>query len=188
MGERLHESAALESYRDPCIAYDAEADTVLFALALDDIAPCQMQTGDVYTVEFSRVLPAVEPFFAPLPWELLTGERLDTLTVATEKYISGERREETRTVLVPGQTPAELGTELCSLSSMGFDQDGAFHIQLRLADASAGNTATCRRVCRRWSGRWAPLGDPHHIPVGRNIVLRYPVPYADGGAFRPVPH
>lgn len=45
VGERLHESAALESYRDPCIAYDAEADTVLFALALDDIAPCQMQTG-----------------------------------------------------------------------------------------------------------------------------------------------
>ena len=138
VGERLHESAALESYRDPCIAYDAEADTVLFALALDDIAPCQMQTGDVYTVEFSRVLPAVEPFFAPLPWELLTGERLDTLTVATEKYISGERREETRTVLVPGQTPAELGTELCSLSSMGFDQDGAFHIQLRLADGVGG--------------------------------------------------
>ena len=100
VGERLHESAALESYRDPCIAYDAEADTVLFALALDDIAPCQMQTGDVYTVEFSRVLPAVEPFFAPLPWELLTGERLDTLTVATEKYISGERREETRTCLL----------------------------------------------------------------------------------------
>ena len=28
VGERLHESAALESYRDPCIAYDAEADTV----------------------------------------------------------------------------------------------------------------------------------------------------------------
>ena len=138
VGERLHESAALESYRDPCIAYDAEADTALFALALDDIAPCQMQTGDVYTVEFSRVLPAVEPFFAPLPWELLTGERLDTLTVATEKYISGERREETRTVLVPGQTPAELGTELCSLSSMGFDQDGAFHIQLRLADGVGG--------------------------------------------------
>ena len=27
-------------------------------------------------------------------------------------------------------------------------------------------------------------GDPHHIPVGRNIVLRYPVPYADGGAQR----
>ena len=86
-GERLHESAALESYRDPCIAYDAEADTALFALALDDIAPCQMETGDVYTVEFSRILPSVEPFFAPLPWELLTGERLDTLTAATEKYI-----------------------------------------------------------------------------------------------------
>ncbi len=61
-GERLHESAALESYRDPCIAYDAEADTALFALALDDIAPCQMETGDVYTVEFSRILPSVEPF------------------------------------------------------------------------------------------------------------------------------
>ena len=45
-GERLHESAALESYRDPCIAYDAEADTALFALALDDI-------GCVY----SRILP-----------------------------------------------------------------------------------------------------------------------------------
>ena len=97
-----------------------------------------METGDVYTVEFSRILPSVEPFFAPLPWELLTGERLDTLTVATEKYISGEKREETRTVLVPGQTPAELGTELCSLSSMGFDQDGAFHIQLRLADGVGG--------------------------------------------------
>ena len=119
--------------------------------------------GDVYTVEFSRILPSVEPFFAPLPWELLTGERLDTLTVATEKYISGEKREETRTVLVPGQTPAELGTELCSLSSMGFDQDGAFHIQLRLADGVGGEYGYLQTGMPQVEWEVEPLGrsTPH---------------------------
>ena len=175
VGERLHESAALESYRDPCIAYDAEADTALFALALDDIAPCQMETGDVYTLEFSRILPSVEPFFAHLPWELLTGERLDTLTVATEKYISGEKREETRTVLVPGQTPAELGRGFPHSAPAGGRRRRG--IRLPTDGYAAGGVGGGRH--------W---GDPHHIPVGRNIVLRYPVPYADGGAFRPVPH
>ena len=81
-----------------------------------------------------------------------------------------------------------IGTELCSLSSMGFDQDGAFHIQLRLADGVGGEYGYLQTGMPQVEWEVAPLGDPHHIPVGRNIVLRYPVPYADGGAFRPVPH
>ena len=63
-----------------------------------------------------------------------TDSRSTMLGAVEEDYIQGRAV----LLLVPGQTPAELGTELCSLSSMGFDQDGAFHIQLRLADGVGG--------------------------------------------------
>ena len=37
-------------------------------------------------------------------------------------------------VLEPEQTPAELGSPYMSLSSMGLDEDGGFHIQVALRE------------------------------------------------------
>lgn len=140
-GDRLSGSSVLNG--DPCLAYDSQSRTALFAKsfsALELELGLVDENGDA-VLEFYRLLPAVQEVGqVSLPWELVTGERLDTLTLAAEDCQWGQftpRAEST--VLTPEQTPAELDTELFSLSSMGFDEGGSFHIQLRLADGVNAN-------------------------------------------------
>ncbi len=135
-GDRLSGESVLGG--NSCLAYDSQSRTALFA---ETFRAVEMDLGLVdgektMNLEYSWLLPAVKNVGqTPLPWKLVTGERLDTLTLAAEdcQWGSSAPRAE-NTVLAPEQTPAELDTGLLSLSSMGFDDTGSFHIQLHLAD------------------------------------------------------
>lgn len=50
---------------------------------------------------------------------------------------------------------------------MGFDQDGAFHIQLRLADGVGGEYGYLQTGMPQVEWEVGAIGEnPHHIPVG----------------------
>lgn len=70
-----------------------------------------------------------------IPKSLLSGETLKTqpLTEGEKKGI-GSVEGQAVPVLLPGQTPADLGSPYVSLSSAGFDENGDYHIQLALAE------------------------------------------------------
>lgn len=140
-GNRLGGDSVLDG--NSCLAYDSQTHTALFTETFHAV---EMERGLVdgqgtMNLEYSWLLPAVQDVGqVPLPWELVTGERLDTLILAAEDCQWGPYVPRVEnTVLIPEQTPAELDTELFSLSSMGFDEAGAFHIQLRLADGVTPN-------------------------------------------------
>ena len=115
-GNRLSGDSVLDG--NSCLAYDSQTHTALFTETFHAV---EMERGLVdgqgtMNLAYSWLLPAAED----CQW----GPHVPRVE---------------NTVLIPGQTPAELDTELFSLSSMGFDEAGAFHIQLRLVDGVTPN-------------------------------------------------
>ena len=136
-GNRLSGKSVLEGYNSSCLAYDPESRTALFGVDIDPMWYQGRDEAGNYTLEFGVIQPAVVRFNqVELPWELVTDRRLDSMTLSTQDCVEcmDTAPVEANTVLVPNQTPADLGTELFTLSSMGFDQAGAIHVQIRLAD------------------------------------------------------
>lgn len=136
-GERLSEMSWLDG--NPCLSYNGQSGSALFA--------CSFQTEELerrelinengnLTLACKQLLPALQLIEeVPLPWDLVTAQRQETLTLGEDacQWDGQEPRAES-IVLAPNQTPAALETELFSLSSMGFDESGCFHIQLCLAE------------------------------------------------------
>lgn len=126
-GNRLGEDAAFNDFWNTPTAYDAEKHTALYSRGLD----LQDRNEDgTATLSIDCFLPGLERFESvKLPWDLVTETRLETMTVEPEGGIWDDKL-----VLKPNQTPAELSTDLVSLSSMGFDSNGVFHVQIAVAD------------------------------------------------------
>lgn len=136
-GNRLSGKSVLEGYNSSCLAYDPETRTALFGVAIDPMWYQGRDEAGQYTLEFDAIQPAVVRFDqVELPWELVTARRLDSMTLSAQDCVEcmDSAPVEANTVLVPNQTPAGLGTELFTLSSIGFDQAGAIHVQIRLAE------------------------------------------------------
>lgn len=127
------------------MAYDPDTKTALFAVNLRMLLN-EIHEGRMDDLEFTceaiypgRVeLPSEEEMVtAPngtycqengiaIPKSLFTKKTLKTFSV------SENGRE--YTVLEPNQTPADIGSEYFSVSSIGFDEEGSLHVQLALAD------------------------------------------------------
>ena len=70
-----------------------------------------------------------------LPTELLEPDNVLETMPAPEDPDTIWSPDDDRMVLAPEQTPMELeGTDMFRLSSMGFDEKGRLHIQIRVAD------------------------------------------------------
>ena len=139
-GNRLSGESVLEGYDSSCLAYDPETRTALFGVDIDPMWYQGRDEAGNYTLEFDAIQPAVVRFDqVELPWALVTARRLDSMTLSAQDCVEcmDTAPVEANTVLVPNQTPADLGTELFTLSSMGFDQAGAIHVQIRLAEGVA---------------------------------------------------
>lgn len=135
-GGRLDDTCRLDQAQ--CLAYDSQRRTALFAEnfnALDLARGLVNEQGEA-ELSFSTLVPGIRDIGAVnLPWEQVTGEKLETLTLSASEcqWWNIVPRAESA-VLEPEQTPAALDTELFSLSALGFDEAGSFHIQLRMAD------------------------------------------------------
>ena len=139
-GDRLSGESVLEGYDSSCLAYDPETRTALFGVDIDPMWYQGRDEAGNYTLEVGAIQPAVVRFDqVELPWALVTARRLDSMTLSAQDCVEcmDTAPVEANTVLVPNQTPADLGTELFTLSSMGFDQAGAIHVQIRLAEGAA---------------------------------------------------
>lgn len=136
------------------IAYDAESKTALFAIDLAvPINEVRMGRAEELAITCKAVypnrieLPREEtPLLAggaeylwqhgiDIPKSLYANRVLKTrpLTEKEQEGI-GSRENLAIPVLLPNQTPADLGSPYVSLSSAGFDENGHFHIQLALAE------------------------------------------------------
>lgn len=137
-GDRLTGRSALQFPSRTCAAYDEKSRTALFEIPIDPMWYRGRDADGCYTLAFDTLLPAVATVDGvSLPWALLSADKLETLELKAEECEQSAPRlepEKSSVVLAPNQTGAELETGLVSLSSMGFDEDGVFHLQLRLAD------------------------------------------------------
>lgn len=123
-GDRLDETTLA---RGSLVAYDERTRTGLYAYQL--YAQNRNEVGTA-TLAIDSLLPGIRSFEnVKLPWDMVTDKRLETMTVA-----EGENTETKALVLKPNQTPAKLATDLFTLSSMGFDSRGDFHVQIAFAD------------------------------------------------------
>ncbi len=154
-GDRLGENMRLKlnvsgRWQEP-IAYDETTKTALFAIDLGvPIYELRMGREEKLTLICETIFPGrVELPCEEVPclidgteytWErgtdipkdLYTDQVLKTRPL-TEKEKEGHAANAWDTpVLLPDQTPADLGSPYFSLSSLGFDEDGVFHIQLAL--------------------------------------------------------
>ena len=114
------------------VAYDPETHTILAV---------QTRRGDFrdengnLTVAIDNIWGGQEFAGIPLPTELLEPDNVLETVQAPEDPDTIYSPDDDRIVLAPEQTPMELeGTDLFRLSSMGFDEQGRLHIQIRVAD------------------------------------------------------
>lgn len=136
------------------MAYDAEAKTALFTLDLGvPINEVRMGRAE----ELVITCEALHPGRVELPCEeiplrigeedyiwnqginipknLLSSETLKARSLTEQEQEGiGSLEYKSIPVLLPGQTPADLGSPYVSLSSAGYDGEGHFHIQLALAE------------------------------------------------------
>lgn len=121
-GGRLDGNTAYNFYQRRCAAYDPETHTALFAQRLSAQSRNDDGTG---TVSIRAFLPGIAYFEGvKLPWDIVTRQTLESTAAENGS----------RLVLKPNQTPAKLNTDYFSLSSMGFDSEGVFHVQIALSD------------------------------------------------------
>ncbi len=134
-------------------AYDPETRIALFAVPLN-VAINELEQGwaEALELSFEQLQPGAVELYGEkqerwlpdgtrlvwyqgvdIPKKYYAAQPLATRALTeTEKADNPDDRADL-SVLVPDQTPADLGCEYFSLSSAGFDADGALHIQLALA-------------------------------------------------------
>lgn len=136
-GDRLSGGSAL-GWEYDFRAYDPETRTGLVRLSTGYVG---METPTERTLRYDAIFPggrveftdvSLPQQFGPCTARGLTEEEL----AANPEWVYVQ--DETVLVPDPGQTPAELGSELFTLSSMGFTGDGKFHVLLELADGLDG--------------------------------------------------
>lgn len=130
-GDRLTEDTQFSSWVRP-MAYDPETRTLLARLDFYGTDFLEREDG-MAEVSIGEIWGGENFEGIPLPAELLAPDNvLETMT-APEDQSHGTYDD--RIVLVPEQTPRELeGVEWCSLSSMGFDEQGRPHVQIKMAE------------------------------------------------------
>lgn len=165
-GERLGPASRLEGFgQAQCLGYDEQTRTALFAVELPLLWQRYLDGDGRLTAEFTRIQPALEEFDpVPIPWERVTRRRLDTLTLSAGdcvEFVHSGSPGQTAPVLLPNQTPADLGSGFISLSSIGFDRDGRFHIQLRLADSVQSDPGAIYTTCPELDWQGADLNEWH---------------------------
>lgn len=137
-GARLSETSWLDE--NPCLSYDGQSGSALFARSfqMEELERRGMlsEAGELI-LTCRQLLPALRSVEeVSLPWDLVTAEKLETQILGeNDCQWDGQEPRAESTVLAPNQTQATLETELASLSSMGFDANGCFHIQLCLAES-----------------------------------------------------
>lgn len=134
-GDLLTESTFIGREDSPAVkqlAYDPETHTILAE---------QTRRGDFrdedgnLTITIDNIWGGQEFSGIPLPTELLEADNVLETMQAPEDPNTIWSPDDDRLVLVPEQTPMELeGTDRIRLSSMGFDEQGRLHIQIRVAD------------------------------------------------------
>ena len=136
-GDRLDACTALDglNYVDGGPqSYDPETRTALFCRRID----MDSRTGSgAVTLQIRRITPRVVRI-CPEADRVDGMVYEDPVTLPTDGISGACLRSfaltDGRTVLEPEQTPAELGSPYMSLSSMGMDEDGGFHIQVALRE------------------------------------------------------
>lgn len=150
---------------DPLVDWNEEEKTLIYSarLSVDGGEGIEWDENRIATVKFRQFCPGeveLEMEDLALPWDRVTEEALrsETVTVTREdgynaliqwevsdwaeegysyqkstRFIEGE---EDHRVLTPGQNPMDLGNGYLSLSSMGFDEEGEFHIQFELLNGA----------------------------------------------------
>lgn len=204
---RLNVSAIARHGLEP-IAYDRESKTALYAVDLDT-AINEIHMGRAENLEL--VCTAVHPGRVELPIEevelsvngteylwkrgtviprsLYTTKTLQTRLLTEEEREGHNSDSWEAPVLVPNQTPADLGSEYFSLSSLGFDENGSLHIQLALAEGvylanSYGlDIGICpglwleelgQHTCRRRALEGGRYVDVTYVEITRDMVDRLP--------------
>ena len=108
--------------REECVGYDLETKTALLRFGrYNNERLEEPESLQNMTVQISCLQPQYYRISAALPQGLLAADTLKSFAL-----------EDGRLALEPNQTPAKLDTELASLSSLGFAQDGRLHLQLEL--------------------------------------------------------
>lgn len=130
-GDRLTQDTKILAYVRPD-AYDPEKRTLLAEFKWDQDYDHLNEDGTI-TVDISEIWGGRRFSGVPLPAELLEPDNVLKTMTAPEETSWGTRDD--RIVLVPEQTPRRLeGIEEFSLSSMGFDEKGLLHIQIKVAE------------------------------------------------------
>lgn len=141
-GDRLEAGIGLDNYT--AISYDTETGSALFKINIETAVQVNSDgtlqgLQDTYPLRFQVVYPAARIAFEEIsiPWEQAGEDILESYTLEDGNI---DPKVDDRTVLEPGQTPMALeGTELFSISSMGWDDKGTFHILLEMADGVFGS-------------------------------------------------
>lgn len=132
-GDRLGENTELND--SECISYDSESRTALFKINYSK----DLSEDGTITLKFDLVRPGCAELSLGFPQELLQDRTLDTQVLAGKEIERSGRNQKSddinAIVLKPDQTPMPLeGTDLISVSSAGFDQNGVFHILYEVAE------------------------------------------------------
>ena len=138
-GDRLEAGMGLD-YQN-CQSYDPETRTAIVEVPLYRQMSVNAQTGAIsyeafspHTLSYTTIYPTEKQWFedVSIPWEQCADKVLDSYVLSDEEC---KTSVEDKTVLEPNQTPMALeGTDLISISSMGWDDKGSFHIQIALAE------------------------------------------------------
>ncbi len=132
IGDRLTAETYLymNHYEKNCVDYDAAARTLLVkeewwfdSNGLDE--------QGVVTIPIQKIMGGESFGGVPLPQELLAPDNVLKTTTASQEQSHGNTDD--RIILLPEQTPRKLeGIDYFTLSSMGFDERGRLHIQIKL--------------------------------------------------------
>ncbi len=133
-GDRLGPDSSLLGLEVAFRAYEEKTKT---GLAVLNYGYLGMETPEEMKLRYQAVCVGESRRFSEiyLPAEFSLREaRPITQAERDENPNSWFSKGKTVLVLEPGQTPMPLGTDLFTLSSMGFDENGVLHVQLALAD------------------------------------------------------
>lgn len=130
-GDRLTQDTKILSYVRSDV-YDPEKRTLLAEFTWNQNYG-QLNEDGTITVPICEIWGGKRFSGVPLPTELLEPDNVLKTMTAPEETSRGS--DDDRIVLVPEQTPRKLeGMEEFSLSSMGFDEKGLLHIQIKVAE------------------------------------------------------
>ena len=182
-GDRLGPASQLEGFgQAQCLGYDEQTRTALFAVDLPLMWQRYLDGDGQITAEFTRIQPALEEIDpVPIPWERVTRRRLDTMTLSAQdcvECLTSGSPGQSAAVLVPNQTPAELGSALFTLSSIGFDENGRLHVQLRLASGVQADPGEIYTGCPDTEGPVGALPE-HHTTFIRDGVYYKDICFPD---------